>query len=121
MIDKTPIYIELDRRREVVFNLNTEILIRSACASEDSTSLCSTVGERVNPKTGEPERVLDVNLNNLRVYLWAALQQDARARDEKLTIEDVGQLITQRRFVTRALLALTQALKVYYGDAPGEV
>jgi hypothetical protein len=113
---KKPIYVDFDRRRQIVFNLNTEILIRQQGAGE--SSLWSTIGERENPKTGAVERMLDVNLENLRLYLWATLQPDAASHDEQLTLEDVGALLTRRKWVTRAVLAITEALSQYYGDDP---
>lgn len=120
MIDKTPIYVDFDRRRQVVFNLNTEILIRANGGKE--SSIWETIGTRLNEETGKQERMLDVNLENLRLYLWAAIHADAVKRGETLTIEDVGELLTRRKWITQAVMAITQALNQYYGDEPeGEV
>lgn len=118
MIDKTPIYVDFDRRRELAMNLNAEILIRNS--AEPGASLWQTIGVETDPETGKEKRTLDVNLDNLRVYLWALLQDDAKARGEKLTIEDVGQMITRRKWVTQAVIAITKALAAYYGDELGE-
>ncbi len=117
MIQKTPIYIDLDRRRELSFNLNTEILIRGALPA--GASLWETIGVEAGAD-GKEKRTLDVNLDNLRVYLWAALQDDAKAAGEKLTLEDVGRMMTRRKWVTQAVVKLTAALAAYYGDEPGE-
>lgn len=118
MIQKTPIYIDLDRRRELRMNLNTEILIRNA--AEPGASLWQTIGVETDQETGKEKRTLDVNLENLKVYLWALLQDDAAAAGEKLTIYEVGQLMTRRAWVTQAVIAITKALSAYYGDEPGE-
>jgi len=114
-----PIYVELGRRRQIVFDLNTEILIRGAGKGE--SSLWDTIGEFTDEKSGEIKRKLDVNLENLRVYLWAALAVDSAQNGELLSIEDVGGLIRHRSQVTAAVLAVAEALGQYYGDgAPGE-
>jgi hypothetical protein len=115
---KAPIFVDLDRRRTVVFNLNTEILIRNA-GGQDS-SLWKTIGEIKDAETGEVKRTLDVNLENLRLYLWAALQDGLQRAGETLTVDEVGALLTKRRWVTTAVVAITQALNQYYGDEPGE-
>jgi hypothetical protein len=72
----------------------------------------------VDPKTGETRRTLDVNLENMRLYLWAALQEDAQRAGELLTMEDVGAMLTRRAWVTRAVTSITEALNQYYGDDP---
>jgi hypothetical protein len=118
MIQKKPIFVDFDRRRELTFNLNTEILIRGAV--EPGASLWQTIGVEKDAETGEEKRTLDVSLDNLRAYLWAALQEDAKAHGEMLTIEDVGSMITRRKWVTQAVMQLTAALSAYYGDEPGE-
>ncbi len=111
MIQKMPIYIDLDRRRQLVFNLNTEILIRNAGGQEKG--ILETIG-----KNEDDTPILSVNLENLRLYLWAAIQEDARL--EKLTIEDVGRLIQTRHAATEATGAILSAISAYYGDGPGE-
>jgi len=115
---KKPIFIELDRRRQLVFNLNTEILIRQA--GGENSSLWQTIGERTDPDTGKVEHTLDVNLENLRLYLWAALQEDAEAAGQSLTLEEVGGLLARRKAVLSTVTAITEALRQYYGDEPGE-
>ncbi len=116
VILKKPVFVDFDRRREVVFNLNTEILIKSAGGKD--AALWETIGKRVNSKTHKEENILDVNLENLRLYLWAALQHDARRVGEALTIEDVGALLVKRRWVTQAVKAISEAMRQYYGDDP---
>lgn len=118
IIHKKPIYVEFDRRREVVFDLNTEILIRNAGGKDGS--IWEEVGKRENPKTGAVERLMDVNLDNLRLYLWAALQADCKARGEFLTVEEAGALLRRRKWVLPAVDAITEALDQYYGEDPGE-
>jgi hypothetical protein len=119
MIQKTPIYIELDRRREVIFNLNTEILIKGTAAA--GKTVLETIGKRHNEETGEDEPVLSVNAENLRVYLWAGLQDDARRRGEMLTQEEVGRFLTCKRQITEAVAAVLMGINQYYGDEqPGE-
>jgi hypothetical protein len=117
-IVRTPVYIELDRRRELVFDLNTEALIQGA--NPNNLSLWMKIGEKRNEKTGKVEDTLDVNLENLRVYLWACLYRDAREHDEPLTLEDVGAMINTRKRCTNAFLAVRQAMNQYYGHEPGE-
>lgn len=119
-IVKTPIFLDLDRRRELVFDLNAEALIQGVNA--DIGGLWTKVGEKKNPKTGKMEDALDVNLENLRTYLWASLYRDARERGELLTLEDVGAFIDRRRKVTLAFIAVRAALDRYYGreDEPGK-
>lgn len=116
MISKKPIFVDFDRRREVVFNLNTEILIRNA--GGENSSLWKTIGETKDETTGDVRRTLDVNLENLRLYLWAAFQAAARAHSEALTQEEVGELLTRRKWVIPAVQAITEALNQYYGDEP---
>lgn len=116
MITKTPIYVDLDRRRELAMNLNTEITIRN---TTPGASLWETIGVETDAE-GKEKRTLDVNLDNLKVYLWAMLQDDAKGRGEKLTVDDVGKLITRRAWVARAVVAITAALAAYYGDESGE-
>lgn len=118
MIQKAPIYIDLDRKREVLFNLNTEILIRGTAAA--GKTILETIGKRRNEETGEDEPVLSVNPENLRVYLWAGLQEDARRHDEKMTLEEVGRLLASKRQVTEAVAAVLVAVNQYYGEEPGE-
>jgi hypothetical protein len=117
MIQKSPIFIELDRRREVIFNLNTEILIRGSEAA--GKTVLETIGHKPGPD-GKPVPVLSVNPENLRVYLWAGLQEDARRQNEKITAEEVGRLLTSKKNVTEAVGAVLVALHRYYGDEPGE-
>lgn len=114
MIQKTPIFVDFDRRREVVFDLNTEILIRSA-GGKDS-SIWETIGTRPCAD-GTEERILDVNLENLRLYFWAAAYADAKRVGELLTVEDVGALFKERRWINEAVVAISQALNQYYGDS----
>lgn len=116
MITKTPIYVDLDRRRELCMNLNTEILIRNTAPG---ASLWETIGEETDA-SGQVKRTLDVNLDNLKVYLWALLQDDSRRNGEKLTVDEVGEMITRRAWVTKAVVAITAALAAYYGDESGE-
>jgi hypothetical protein len=116
MIQNTPIFIDLDRRRQVIFNLNTEILIRGNAGK--NAPLWETIGESTDPETGKPTRTLDVNLGNLRTYLWAALQEDAQRHDELLTPVEVGAMLVHRSQVKVAVEALTTALMQYYGDEP---
>jgi len=118
VIQRKPVYIELDRRRQLTFNLNTEIMIRDV--SGRGSSLWETVGESKDAETGEVRRTLDVNLDNLRTYLWAALYEDAEKRGEKLTIEDVGRMLSRRKWVTAAVYAISEAMNQYYGDTEGE-
>jgi len=112
-IVKTPIFLDLDRRRELVFDLNTERLIQGVNA--EIGGLWTKIGERENPKTGKLEELCDVNLDNLRTYLWACLYRDAHAKGELLTLEDVGAFIDRRKKVTLAYLAVRKALDIYYG------
>lgn len=116
LIQRKPIFVDFDRRRQLVFNLNTEILIRGG--GGQGASLWDTVGETVDPKTGDISRTLDVNLENLRLYLWAALTEDAVKHGELLTLDEVGALLVKRRWVTKAVMAITEALNQYYGDDP---
>ncbi len=109
MLSRKPIYIDLDRRREIVFNLNTEILIREE--GKGASSLWESIGVETDPETGEEKKLLDVNLENLRVYLWAALFEDAKKH---------GEILTHRKYVTEAVLRITEALRLYYGDDEGE-
>jgi hypothetical protein len=111
---KKPVFVDFDRRRRLVFNLNTEILIRNAGGAK--SSLWDTIGEARDEATGEITRTLDVNLENLRLYLWAALQDDAQRAGETLTVDEVGALLTRRGWVTQAVVAITLALSQYYGD-----
>lgn len=119
-IVKTPVFLDLDRRRELIFDLNTEALIQGANANIGG--LLTKIGEETDPKTGKLREKMDVNLDNLRVYLWAALYRDAHERGELLTIEDVGRLIDRRRKVTLAYFAMRAVLDRYYGreDVPGK-
>lgn len=116
MIQKTPIFVELDRRRRLTMNLNTEILIRTAGGA--GKALLGTVGKRKDEATGEDVPVLGVDLENLRLYLWAALQADAAEHGEVMTQDEVGALMTKRKHVTEALAALMVAIAQYYGDEP---
>lgn len=118
MLTRKPVYIDLDRRREIVFNLNTEILIREV--GKGASSLWESIGVETDAETGEEKKLLDVNLENLRVYLWAALFEDAKRHGEMLTVEDVGAILTHRKYVTEAVLRITEALRLYYGDDEGE-
>ena len=118
MLSRKPVFVDLDRRREIVFNLNTEILIREA--GKGSESLWEQIGIERDADSGEEKKTLDVNLQNLRVYLWAALQADCRSRGEMLTVEDVGALLTRRKYVTRAVEGISEALQLYYGEDEGE-
>jgi len=117
-IVRTPVYIELDRRRELVFDLNTEALIQGA--NPGDLSLWMKIGEKKDEKTGEVKDTLDVNLQNLRTYLWACLYRDSRENDELLTLEDVGALINTQKRCTIAFLKVRQAMNQYYGHEPGE-
>ena len=118
MIQKAPIFVDLDRRRQIAFNLNTEILIRNAGGT--GKRVLETIGKRINEETGNEEPVLSVNPENLRLYLWAALQEDAQRHNETLTIEDVGALLTRKRQAADATVSVLVGLHAYYGDEPGE-
>jgi hypothetical protein len=113
---KKPIFVEFDRRRQLVFDLNTEIIIRQA--GGENSSLWQTIGERTDPKTGKVEHTLDVNLENLRLYLWAAMQEDAKANGQTLALDEVGTMLKRRKWVIKAVEAITEALRQYYGDDP---
>lgn len=112
-LTRGPIVVNLDRPREIVFNLNTEVIIQSA--GKRGADLWKKIGEEKDPETGELKDALDVNLENLRLYLWAALQDDMRAHGELLTEEQVGGLVSNKRKVTAVLSALVGALNRYYG------
>jgi hypothetical protein len=114
MIEKMPIYVTLGRRRELTMNLNTEIVIKTAGGTR---GLFDTIGKRVNEE-GEEEPILEVNAENLRIYLWAMILPDAKAHGEKLTVEDVGALITRKRLAAEAVAAVSLALARYLGDDP---
>jgi hypothetical protein len=116
MIKKLPLYVDLDRRRELTFNLNTEITICSA--GGQGARVLETVGTNHNEETGEDEPILRVNGENLRLYLWAALLADAQRQNEKLTIEDVGGLIDNSQAATDAAAKVLIGLNQYYGDQP---
>jgi hypothetical protein len=114
MILKNPVFLNLGRDRQLVFNLNTEILIRGNGA--DGKSVLETVGKRVNEETGAEEPILKVNPENLRIYLWAALQEDARNHKENLTLEDVGRMLGSKKLISSAVAAVMVGLQQYYGD-----
>lgn len=120
-IVKSPIYIDLDRRRELVFDLNTEALIQGA--NKRDVSLWMKIGEVKDEETGEVKDTLDLNLDNLRVYLWASLYRDSHEKGELLSVDDVGALINHRKKCTAAFLAVREAMNRYYGlgeDEPGK-
>jgi hypothetical protein len=112
---KEPIFVDFDRRRRVEINLGTEILIRNAGGK--NTPAWEEVGQRVDPETGEKEYALAVNEDNLRLYLWAALQEDAKAHSETLTIEDVRWLGERHNWAQQGVVAVRRALNQYYGGA----
>jgi len=120
-IVKTPVYVELDQRRELVFDLNTEALIQGA--GKRDASLWAKIGEVKDEKTGELCDKLDVNVENLRLYLWACLYRDMKDRGELLTVEDVGALIDNRKKATAAFIAVRASMNSYYGrddEKPGK-
>ena len=117
-LDRTPIWITLDRPRELRFNLNAELLVRAQADAENG--LLQEVGTIHNPETGEDMPRMDVHLANLRVYLWAALQADARARGDMLSLDAVGELLDTREKITEALSLVGAALAQYYGGGVGE-
>jgi hypothetical protein len=112
-IVKKPIFVELDRRREVRFNLLTEARIQGA--KKLGSALWDVVGE-YRDASGELKKKLNLNLENFSVYLWAALYEDAHRCGELLTVEDVGNLIDHHRKSNAAYDALSLALIGYYGD-----
>ena len=120
-IVKSPTFIELDRRRELAFNLLTEARIQSK--QKPGSSLLESIGEFTDEKTGEVKKKLRLNLENLAVYLWAALYDDAHKRGELLDVEDVGRLINRKKKADAAYDALSAAMRAYYGydeDEQGE-
>jgi hypothetical protein len=112
---KEPIFVDFDRRRRVEINLGTEILIRNAGGKE--APAWEEVGQRINPATGEQEWALAVNEDNLRLYLWAALQDDAKAHGETLTLEDLRWLSDRHNWAQQGVVAVRRALNQYYGGA----
>ena len=116
MLDNTPIFMDLGdgRRRRLAMNANTEILIKRAGGCD--VSLVDTVGKRHNEATGEDETVLDVNVENVRLYLWACLQ--SAAPSDPLTQEEVGALLTKRSMIGEAIAALLILRTQYYGEDP---
>jgi hypothetical protein len=112
---KEPIFVDFDRRRRVEINLGSEILIRNAGGKE--APAWEEVGHRINPATGEREWALAVNEDNLRLYLWAALQEDAKAHSETLTMEDLRWLSERHNWAEQGVLAIRRALNQYYGGA----
>ncbi|WP_446744297.1 hypothetical protein [Silvibacterium acidisoli] len=118
---KKPIFLNLDRRREVIFDLNTEKRIQSQ--RKLGVSLWEEVGEYVDAETGEIKKKLNLNLENFGIYLWAALYDDAHKHGELLTVAEVGALVDKKKKFEAAYDALSSALLVYYGDdedEPGE-
>ncbi len=110
---KEPIFVDFDRRRRVEINLGTEILIRNAGGKE--APAWEEVGHRINPATGERECALAVNEDNLRLYLWAALQDDAKAHGETLTLDDLRWLSDRHNWAQQGVVAVRRALNQYYG------
>jgi hypothetical protein len=110
---KSPIFVDLDRRRELIFDLNTEALIQGA--GKRDSALWTKIGEKKDPKTGEIKDTLDLNVENLRIYLWACLYRDMRANGELLTQDDIGALVNNRRKATAVFLAVREAMSRYYG------
>lgn len=118
-IVKKPIFLDLDRRRELIFNLNTEKLIQSE--SKLGNPFVRTIGEEVG-EDGKTRERLELDLEVFGVYLWAALYADAHRNGELLTVEDVGALIDHRDKTAAALVAVRASIDAYYGrgGAPGE-
>jgi hypothetical protein len=112
-IVKKPIFVTLDRRRELVFNLLTEARVKG---QKLDSGLWEKIGEYEDPKTGQVKNRLSLNLDNFAVYLWAAIYEDAHKAGELLTVEDVGRLVNTKKKADRAFDALLDALAVYYGD-----
>jgi len=112
---KEPIFVDFDRRRRVEINLGSEILIRNAGGKE--APAWEEVGHRINATTGLREWALAVNEDNLRLYLWAALQEDAKAHSETLTIDDLRWLSGRHNWAEQGVLAIRRALNQYYGGA----
>ncbi|MGA7887610.1 MAG: hypothetical protein WCA44_17890 [Acidobacteriaceae bacterium] len=112
MLDNTPVFIDLDKRRRLAMNVNTEILIKKAGGLD--APLVDTIGKRRNETTGEDEAVLEVNIENVRLYLWACLQSANPA--EALTLEEVGALMRKRSKIAEAIAALVVLRAQYYGD-----
>ena len=118
-LDPSPVLLSLGgRQRELRFTLNSELIIRANCAAD--SLLWEKVGVTTDPETGEERPALDVNLQNLRTYLWAALQWDMRKSGQLLTLEEVGELLDTRESVVAALEALSRAIARYYGTSLGE-
>ena len=110
---KEPIFVDFDRRRRVEINLGTEILIRNAGGK--GAPAWEEVGQRINPATGELECALSVNEDNLRLYLWAALQDDAKTHSETLTLDDLRWLSERHNWAQQGVMAVRRALNQYYG------
>ncbi len=90
-IDKSPVYLDLDQRRRIEFNLNAANMIRKHTAP--GASPWEKIGE-VEVK-GEVRPQYDINGEALQVYLWACLNVGERLDGTpfNLSIEQVGDLI----------------------------
>lgn len=119
-IDKTPLYIDLDKRRRIEWNMNTALLVRKHIAP--GSSLFESIGEYKDKATGETKKRYDINGDNLIVYLWACLVTGARLDGEAFnrSIEETGDLIDNKRKATRAYLEIDRLIGRYYGDEQGE-
>ena len=115
-IDPSPFFVDLDKRRPIEFNLNTERMIFKH--KERDSALVEVVEEIVG-EDGKPKVKHDINLDNLAIYLWAAITEGARIAGEPVlfTIDDVGALVSGKRKATNAYLALRLLMARYYGDA----
>lgn len=82
-------YIELDKKRKFVFNLNAMVDFEE----ETGTNLMA-VGEEWSP-----------SIREVRALLWAGLNQG-----EDITIEEAGNLITMEN-ITEVTNALTEAIE----------
>ena len=67
-IDKSPLYLDLDKRRRIEFNLNAANMIRKHTAP--GASLWEKIGEV--EVEGEARPRYDINGEALQVYLWRA-------------------------------------------------
>ncbi len=118
MADKSPVYLALDTRRRIEFNLNAANMIKKH--TEPGSSLWEKVSEVL--VDGNPKVQYDINGDALQVYLWACLNVGERldGKPFNLSIEEVGDLINSKRKSTRAYLGIQSLLARYYGDDPGE-
>src|SRR5579871_218920 len=98
--------VELDRLRVLAFDNEATFLVFHKYGDDFFHALYEPDPNAPKPAKGEPTKFRIHSREVFEYFLWAALQRDARAAGESLTLEDVAEQILPTTISTLAIALL---------------